>query len=162
MTKIWMVVYFLAIVVFFGTSVYVINRALTPPPADFEIQPVPTGHVEWNPLLLATTIQPEDTRPYFIPAIMLHQACKDKQPQCVIYMYGVIDTIIDSMGCEMSKQASKETAQATLTSLGRLHSPMSGHELANIGAAQTVTMAFITTSAYEVCAAAAKAPKASL
>jgi len=100
--------------------------------------------------------------PFFISAFLLHQACASKQSQCVIYMYGVLDMLFNSMACELNEQASKDTAQATLSSLGRLHSSMSDAELQAANAAEMVAMAFVTTPAFQICMASANAPKESL
>lgn len=146
-----------AIAIFF---LFVIDRALTAPVAETPVAPsVSLG--SFLPVAEAVPSEPV-AGPYFINGLLLHQACAQQQSQCVIYMYGVLDTILDFMNCGISEQASKETAQATISSLGRLNSALTDAELLNIGAANLVAQAFITTEAYEVCRAAITSPKSAL
>jgi len=143
---------------------YVINRVLTSPssPAEPVIEQQSITPVAYLTIAEIQEAPKSKPGPFFISAFLLHQSCAGRQPQCVIYTYGVIDMLLNSMTCELSNQASKETAKDTLSSLGRLHASMSDKELQAANAAEMVATAFVTTPAFQICAASADAPKASL
>lgn len=128
-------------------SAYVIEMALSSPSRAAEVQPAPE--------------EPKPT-PFFISGLQLHNSCGAKQPQCIVYIYGVLDMLIDSLGCEPSVVAGRDMMVGVLSSLATLNNRLDGSELEKLNAAQTVAMAFVTTPEYRACKAVADAPKAGI
>lgn len=107
----------------------------------------------------AAEVAPEEPKATgsFVNGLQLHNSCAAKQPQCIVYIYGVLDTLINSMQCEERLPASRETMVDTLTALATSNGKMEGEELEKLNAAETVALAFTRTPTYHICKGEGKA-----
>lgn len=114
------------------------------------------ARIEKGQIEMPPPVEAPKPRSQFINALVLHEACRAKQATCVVYIYGVMDTLISAMQCEILHPASREVAQETITALARLHSTLPDTVLEAATAASFVVEAFNTTEMSRQCLSSIK------